>query len=254
MTLTRCGWMMFAGVILAMTSVGSTQAQMTTGPAHPQAPFCPVDYASPGPAPGPATPTPSPTCTCGDRHGLSRLRWHRTQCRRHQQAAWIGYPEEFNEWTLGRSLYANAQTQVSNGAAARMIFNEYDFVDGGKQLNIRGLDKLESIAAQLPTNFAPVVIERTPHTLGLDQGRRLEILNQLAGGPFPVPPERVVVGRPVSLGQRGRESIIVEQNRLGSVAAGGALGGGGGGGGTGVGPGSFDGSGLSGSTVGQGAR
>ena len=39
------------------------------------------------------------------RHGVSRWWWHKTQCKRKLQEHALGYPEEFNEWPLGRSLY-----------------------------------------------------------------------------------------------------------------------------------------------------
>jgi hypothetical protein len=180
-------------------------------------------------------------------------RWHWFESRRKHQEKYLGYPEEFNEWPLGRSVYAHAGTQVNNGAAARMFFYDYDFVDGTAELNLRGCDKLAVIGAQLPTNFFPVVIERTPKAPGLDQTRRLAILARLAGGPFPVPAERVLIGPPLATGRMGIEAIVVEQNRLGTVATGGALLGGAGAG-TSVGASALDSSGLSGSAVAAGVR
>lgn len=212
-----------------------------------------VAYAAVGPMPTPVVPTPAPFpppgCTCKDRHGLSRWHWHRTRCMRKHQEAWLGYPEEFNEWPLGRAAYANAGVQVANGAAARMVFNDYDFVTGTSALNVRGRDKLGSTLARLPTTFDPIVIERTPRTPGLDQTRRLAILAELAGGPFPVPAERVLIGPPIANGLWGVEALLVNRNRLGAVAGQGGFGSGLGGAGSGVGPGSFDASGLTGSTV-----
>src|SRR5262249_38301061 len=148
-------------------------------------PCPPAEFASPGPAPNPITPTPPPSCTCGDRRGLPRLRWHLTRCNRLLQEAAAGYPEKFNGWPPGRAVYANASTQVDNGAVARLIFNDYDFVPGGGQLNLRGRDKLTAMATALPASFAPVVVERTPYAPGLDEQRRLEVLRGLAAGPFP---------------------------------------------------------------------
>src|SRR5262245_18871971 len=170
------------------------------------------------------------------------------RCRRTHPAKCLGYPEEFNEWALGRAVYAHAGTQVTNGAAARMTFYDYDFVDGSAELNLSGCDKLAVIGAQLPANFFPVVIERTPKSPGLDQNRRMTVLARLAGGPFPVPAERVVIGPPIAFGRMGLEAILVEQTRLQSVVAGGALGGvAGSGAGTEVGTSALDSSGLSGS-------
>jgi hypothetical protein len=248
----RLAWALGAGLAFAVGSVALAQGGPAVGPpVHPH----PVVTAASGPAPTPVMPTPPPTvsppnCTCGDRHGLSRWRWHRTQCRRAHQAKWIGFPEEFNEWQLGRSLYAHNNIQVANGAAARMVFYHYDFIDGTSELNLRGRDKLAAITPLLGTTFHPVVVERTPRAPGLDPTRRITILAQLAGGPFPVPGERVVIGPPIAGGLRGTDSFLIDRNRLGSVAAGGALGGTVGGAGTSVGATPLDSSGLTGSAVG----
>ena len=241
------------GIALTMATTVPALAQDAHATAAPQPPDLGPIFAAPGPAPTPITPTPSPVCTCGDRRGLSRLRWHRTHCRRTHQAKWIGYPEEFNEWQLGRSLYNHGNIQVANAEAAGMIFYDFDFVDGTRELNRRGREKLGAIVEALPTNFSTVAIEPTPHTPGLDQARRLAILSQLATSPFPVPGERVVVATPKPRGRGGAESLLVERNRLTSVVGGGALAGTGGAG-TGVGPGSFDGSGLSGASIVPGVR
>ena len=189
--------LLFAGLMIAGTGAPAATAQ--------EAPAAPVASA-PLPAPTlpgavtegvlPAGPLDSPptavppagTCTCGNRHGLSRWRWHRTQCKQYLQEHFLGYAEEFNEWPLGESAYAHARTQVANGLAARMVFYHYDFVDGTSQLNLRGCDKLAAVAATLPTTFFPVVVERTPTEPGLDQSRRLTLLTQLAQGPSPCPP------------------------------------------------------------------
>src|SRR5262245_54991365 len=66
-----------------------------------------------GPSGAQATMPAPGGCTCGNRHGLSRWRWHRTQCKRHLQQHFLGYAEEFNEWPLGESLYAHGRTQVA---------------------------------------------------------------------------------------------------------------------------------------------
>ena len=163
--------------------------------------------APPGPESGPsAAPAPG-GCTCGNRRGLSRWRWHRTQCKRNLQEHFLGYPEEFNEWPLGEAAYAHARTQVANGAAARMVFYHYDFVYGTPQLNVRGRDKLAAVAATLPTSFFPVVVERTPKEPGLDQPRRSVLLAELARGTFPVPAERVLIGPNIANGMTGYESL-----------------------------------------------
>ncbi len=161
-------------------------------------------------------------CSCGQRHGLSRWWWHRTQCKRYLQECALGFPEEFNEWPLGSALYAHGRTQVGNGNAARMVFYHYDFVEGSGQLNVRGRDKLAKIGQLLPATFYPVVIERTPTTPGLDEQRRATILAQLSASRFPVPPERVLIGPPIAAGLTGFEAIIVYGNQIGALQSGGA--------------------------------
>jgi hypothetical protein len=188
------------------------------------------------------------TCSCGSRHGVSRWWWHKTQCKRKLQEHALGYPEEFNEWPLGKAAYDHARTQVANGAAARMVFYDYDFRAGSSELNLRGQDKLQEVGAQLPTNFFPVIIERTPLSPGLDQARQASVLAALAAGPFPVPPQRVIVGRPVANGLRGDEPLLIHANQLGLTAAGGGFGG------SPVGGVGLDAAGLSGSAVATGGR
>jgi hypothetical protein len=166
----------------------------------------------------------APGCTCGERHGVSRWWYHKTQCKRRLQECALGYPEEFNEWPLGSSLYAHGRTQVANGSAARMVFYHYDFVDGTSQLNLRGRDKLARMASLLPATFFPLVIERTPGSPALDEQRRGFVLAELAGSRFPVPPERVVIGPSPTAGMTGYEAIFVYGNQLGSLQAGGAPG------------------------------
>jgi hypothetical protein len=181
---------------------------------------------------------------------LSRWRWHRAHCKRHLQEHFLGYPEEFNEWPLGYALYAHGRTQVANAQAARMVFYHYDFVDGTSRLNVRGRDKLARVGTYLPTTFAPVVVERTPKEPGLDESRRLAVVNELVQGPFRVPAERVVIGPPLADGMSGVEAVSIYGNQLSGIASGGALGGGVAGVGTFVGGGgAFTGGGLSGAAV-----
>jgi hypothetical protein len=236
---------------LALAAMGSVQAQTmppNPAPAMPAGPIsvplpAPTDPRSPsfarqpmgletvpGPVsaavpPAPVTPPAAPAgCSCGNRHGVSRWWYHKTQCKRHLQENFLGYPEEFNEWPLGSSLYAHGRTQVANGNAARMVFYHYDFVDGGTQLNVRGHDKLVKIAKLLPASFYPVVIERTPATPGLDEQRRGLLLAELAGSPFPVPPERVIIGPPPAAGMTGYDAAVIYGNQLQTLQAGGASG------------------------------
>ncbi len=176
----------------------------------------PVRSDAGGRPPGP------PGCSCGDRHGVSRWWWHRTQCKRQLQEWALGFPEEFNEWPLGSSLYAHGRTLVANGSAARMVFYHYDFVDGSAQLNVRGRDKLAKISQLLPATFFPVVIERTPATPGLDVQRRATVLAALSDSRFPIPPERLVIGPPIAHGLMGVEADVLFYNQLYSLSQGGA--------------------------------
>ena len=163
---------------------------------------------------------PAQGCSCGDRHGVSRHHHHRTVCKRKLQEKVVGFPEEFHIWPLGSSMRAQGQTMVDNGVAARMVFNQYDFVDGSAELKLRGRDKLAEMSRIVSTNFEPIIVERTPKTPGLDDARRLALIRQLAAGPFPVPPERVVVGPRISNGMMGNEATIVDNNRYGQVSSG----------------------------------
>jgi hypothetical protein len=237
---------------LALAAMGSVQAQtmpqnpapgMPAGPisapvpADPRSPSFPgqpmslenAGHSVPGqvspmePAKVPAAAPAAPGgCSCGDRHGVSRWWYHKTQCKRRLQECALGYPEEFNEWPLGSSLYAHGRTQVANGNAARMVFYHYDFIEGSPQLNVRGRDKLVKLAKVLPASFCPVVIERTPATPGLDEERRGFLLAELAGSQFPVPAERVVIGPTPAAGLTGNEAVIVYLNQLGALAGGSA--------------------------------
>ena len=255
--------LLFAGLMIAGTGAPAAMAQEApAAPAAPAAaplpaPTLPAAAADgliplgPSDSPPPAVPPPG-TCTCGDRHGLSRWRWHRTQCKRQFQEHFAGYAEEFNEWPLGEALYAHGRIQAANGLAARMVFYNCDFQDGTAQLNVRGRDKLATVAASLPTTFFPVVVERAPVTPGLDQSktavldqqRRTTLLTQLAQNTFPIPAERVVIGPGIAYGMTGFEAVnIIYPRQLSSLASGGGATA------AGAGAAGFDASGLSGSAV-----
>ena len=78
--------LLFAGLMIG--GIGTPAATAQEVPAAPlPAPTLPgavsegMFPAGPFDSPPPAVP-PAGTCTCGNRHGLSRWRWHRTQCKR----------------------------------------------------------------------------------------------------------------------------------------------------------------------------
>ena len=106
-----------AGLLVA-TATGGTLASgqgVATPPAPPvavpAAPAISLETVTPAMADA-AVGVPAASCTCGDRRGFSRLAWHRTQCKRHLQEHFFGYPEEFNEWPLGYALHTNTRTQI----------------------------------------------------------------------------------------------------------------------------------------------
>ena len=146
--------------------------------------------------------------------------FHRAHCKRCLEEKLLGFREEFNEWPLGAALYANSRAEVANGEAARMTFYHYDFVDGTSKLNLRGADKMQEIRAMLPTNFAPVVVERTPDRPKLAEARRAMLVAELSRDDFPVPAERVVIGKPVPIGRTGGEATIISLNQVGAVLSG----------------------------------
>jgi hypothetical protein len=253
-------WRKIAAGMLVATATGGTLAsgQSLAAPPTPQAalPAAPqigLEMVVPGAAGAPAGVPGAPSCTCGDRHGFSRWRWHRTQCKRLLQEHFLGYSEEFNEWPLGYAVYAHARTQLNNAQVGNLVFYHYDFVDGTSQLNGRGQDKLAKLGMYLPTTFAPIVVERTPKEAGLDESRRLALVNALGRGTFPVPGERIVIGPSIASEISGIEALPIFGNQLRAIASGGGISGGVSGlGGIGgfVGGGSgFDASGLSGSAA-----
>jgi hypothetical protein len=251
-------WRKIAAGMLVATATGGTLAsgQSVATPPVPQAvvPVAPsigLETVAPAMADVPVGAPGAPSCTCGDRHGFARWRWHRTQCKRHLQEHFLGYPEEFNEWPLGYALHTHARTQIQNAQTGNLVFYHYDFVDGTSQLNLRGQDKLAKLGLYLPTTFSPVVVERTPKEAGLDESRRLALVSALGQGSFPVPGERIVIGPPFATnGLSGLEPLAIYGNELNGIRAGGAMTGGVSGIGGFVGGGAgFDGGGLSGSAV-----
>jgi hypothetical protein len=172
---------------------------------------------APAPA-GPETPPP-PAAECpspGYDHGRAG-RW-----RRHHGH---GDHQRYEELPLGTFLYAHGRTMVANGEAARMVLHDYDFVEGASRLHARGQEQLARIAALLPANFFPIVIERGPGGSDLDEARRMAVLTELASGPFPVPAERIVIGTSPSRGLRGEEIEIIYRNLLIQTQTRGTIGG-----------------------------
>jgi hypothetical protein len=121
----------------------------------------------------------------------------------------------------------HGQTEVTNGEAARMVLYHYDFVEGSDQLKPRGKYQLAKITALLPLNFNPLIIEASPEAPALDEARRVAVVRELAVGPFPVPAERVVIGRPLSIPLEGADAERIYRNLLLNTESGGVRGTGG---------------------------
>lgn len=124
------------------------------------------------------------------------------------------HPADWPEPPPGTSVALHAETQIANAAAGRMVLHDYDFVPGSAELNDRGRDRVLRIAALLPHNRFPVVVERLPHAPGLSEERRgtaVAVLTAVAGR---FHPERVVVGPPVSAPLQGPEAERVYYNLL----------------------------------------
>jgi hypothetical protein len=197
--------------------------------APPDAPQAAEGLATPGGGYAPATPAPDgppgdPGCApdggaadAGEAGaGEAGAPFRPSLCRRclyWLQDCFLGYPEEFKAPPLGHWVYAAYKTHVANADAARMVLYRYDFLDGSDVLNPRGKERLAQIAALLPRNFSPVVVEGGCGP-ALDEARRLAVLGFLGQGPFPVPPERVVVGGPLAVPLSGPEAVLVYRNLI----------------------------------------
>jgi hypothetical protein len=169
--------------------------------------------AAVAPGHGPAEPAPGN----GDYEGS---RWE--QCKKKIQKAVLGEPKEWDAPPVGYFVYLANRTQVANGDAVRMMLYHYDFCDGSDQLNLAGRDKLARIAAMLPCNAFPVVVERTPEDVNLGERRRLVVANSLSQFPFPIPPERVMVGAPVVKGLGTLDWLPITENLIRETASYGA--------------------------------
>ena len=133
---------------------------------------------------------------------------------RRLQGKFYGYPEEYAPRPLGAALYDQNRVMVANGAAAKLVLFEYDFEPGTSRLKPRGRDQLARMTAQLAASPYPLIIERTPDDPPLADARRAAVLAELAAGPLPIPPERVLVGMPTPRGMSGNDADIINSNAL----------------------------------------
>jgi hypothetical protein len=241
----KTAWLASSLLILAAGGRGAAQVAGDTSTKS-TAPFITseVDAGSPAgplPGPGPANGTrPLGVWDATGNHGATSSasngpycspQPHGCGCQRGSRrygSCW-GLSEEFIPQPLGGSLYANCNVQVANAIAARLMLYHYDFIEGSDQLNQKGSDRLLRLAGLLCASPAPLVIERTPWAPGLDEARRLTVLNALGHISAAVPVERVVIGAPMARGLDGIEAEIIYQNLLIQTQSGGTREGAGGG-------------------------
>jgi hypothetical protein len=127
---------------------------------------------------------------------------------------------------LGASLYAHMNTQIVNGALARLVLYRYDFCDPGSAnpagLNSHGARRLAELS-RIMENIGcyPLVIEPTPGKPELDEARRREVLRQLSTSTFTVPDGWVVVAQPAARGLSGEEAEAIYANQMHDVVSGG---------------------------------
>jgi hypothetical protein len=146
----------------------------------------------------------------------------------------LGYAQEFDAPPLGAALFGFGQTQVANAEAAQLILNHFDFVHGTAKPTQRGREKLMKLPAILAKSFCPLIIEHTPEAPELDHARVMMVVTELGASGFAIPPERVLVGPPLSHDLSGVEALLIYTNLLGQIQSGAHAGGGGAGGGMGT--------------------
>jgi hypothetical protein len=115
---------------------------------------------------------------------------------------------------LGAMVEQPFREQVANGYAARMTLYDYDFVCGTDRLNQRGKDRVRQMGCWMRQCAYPIVVERTIHQPDLAEARRIAVMNEFAEAAIHLPPERVVVAKPVSIPQNGVEAILIYENFL----------------------------------------
>ena len=134
--------------------------------------------------------------------------WRRLQGRLY------GYPEEFVPRPLGAAVYDHGLAMTANAAAARLTLYDFDFDAGSDQLSPRGAEQLGRLVPQMLASPFPLLIERTLDP-SLAARRRENVAIRLAQGPYPLPPDRVVVGTPIATGLSGINAQIIAGNALG---------------------------------------
>ncbi|MFM7128626.1 MAG: hypothetical protein ACKO0V_04630 [bacterium] len=169
-------------------------------------------------------------CICA--RNANRRRLFQRKCKVHPNVDAAAINNPFEEIPLGLQMTETMKVQVRIFEDTRQIFYHYDFIDGTPQLNFAGKSKLARISQQALGNFMPVIIEATPRQPGLDQTRRLNIVQTLASNAIPIPPERVIVNGPQARGTVGPDALILYNRALSDLnqSVGGMSGSSGGGG------------------------
>lgn len=148
------------------------------------------------------------------RGPFSWLMGKRTSSGRAASAA-IGAPCNVHpEPPFGVANQATMHAQIARGEAARMVLYRYDFEPGQAQLTSRGMRQLQKIAELLPRNPFPLLIQPSGQGATLDQKRHATVLGMLAGMPFPVPDQRVVIAHPSTRGLDGLDAELIHENLL----------------------------------------
>jgi len=207
-------WVLAAGTLLtalAASPVGAQTPSEQLPPPRVAEQERPYTITPGRPAPlAPGDPAPPPSAECRDVDPRpSREPWIRAW-----QDCFLGHAGQFVARPLGEAVEQNIRVQVTNAEAARMVLHHYDFVGCGCALNLRGHDELARIAILLAKYPCPLVIERTPENPGLAEARRLVVLQELARGPAPVAPERVVIGPSPTHGLSGLEAAVIYDNLI----------------------------------------
>ena len=208
---------MAAGLAFAALVAGTSAAQDLPSPSYG---FSPVPVPTVAPA---ACSQGSGSCQSTSYEGSF---WERHQMRkwekkRRMQHAFMGYPEEFCEQPLGMAVNGHLNTQIANGIAAKLALYDFDFVEGGSQLNWKGRQQLAKHAAAMNGNLFPLVIEQTPDQPELDEARRAAVQQALTQSQSPISFDRVVVGIPTAIALPSQQATGLNANLLRDTQAGG---------------------------------
>ena len=159
---------------------------------------------------------------CNTRHSYQRSRCDRKVCSTHAHEC-SENACEVSPVPHGTLFNAILDLQKARGRAALMVLYHYDFQRNG-DLNIYGKRRLERIARHLPSNPFPIIIQRDHSNQSVNESRRRAVLQELSMQKFPVPAERVVIGRPPARSGHGVDAEVMYQKML-SLDAGGSGGG-----------------------------